>query len=332
MGDTGAMREVAVRMRAAATAFVESLTAEQRDLATAPFDAPDRERWTYLPGDRPGIVMGALDDAQRALALDLLATSYSRRGLEDAHAVIEVEAIRRQLAGAAANSVDPTTDLRYWVRVLDDPGGDGPWTWRINGHHLLADGVVVGDQVAGTPQFFGAEPARVPEGQREGFRALAREEDLARHLVNSLDDNQRTVAVRSAVAPGDILTRFDPVADLAKVTSGLPHARMGAEQQGLLVELIRQYVERVAPPLADRAWSDITEAGLDIVTFTWAGGTNVGEGHYYAVKAETFLLEYDNTQDGANHIHTVWRDVRNDGGRDLLAEHYASAHERPARS
>ncbi|MPZ95034.1 MAG: DUF3500 domain-containing protein [Propionibacteriales bacterium] len=318
------MTDLVRRMREAATAFTDALTAGQRDEATARFDIPDHDRWTYLPGPRPGLAIAALDDEQRGLAFDLLATAYSTRGHTDALAVVRVESIRRELQQSGTQTVDPYTDLRYWVRVLGDPRGAEPWAWRVNGHHLAAHATVVGDQVTGTPQFFGAEPARVPTGPHTGFRPLAREEDLARRLVDALGNDQRRVAVSGPVAPRDIRTRFDPVASTAVVPPGLRHDQMDREQRDLLEAVVRQYLDRAAGPVADRAWTDILDAGRGEVAFTWAGDTAPGAGHYYAVTGPSFLLEYDNTQDDANHIHSVWRDLRHDWGGDLLAQHYAA--------
>ncbi len=320
-----AMTDLVRRMREAATAFTDALTTGQRDEATARFDIPDHHQWTYLPGPRTGLPIAALDDEQRRLAFDLLATAYSSRGHTDALAVIRVESIRRELQQSGAQTVDPYTDLRYWVRVLGDPQGAEPWAWRVNGHHLATHATVFGDQAAGTPQFFGAEPAHVPAGPHTGFRPLHREEDLARRLVGTLDEEQRGVVLSGPVAPDDIRTRYDPVANADVVASGLRHDRMDPEQRDLLEAVIRQYLDRAAAPVANRAWADILDAGLGAVAFTWAGGLTPGQGHYYAVKGDSFLLEYDNTQDEANHIHSVWRDLRHDWGGDLLARHYAAS-------
>src|SRR3954447_1866446 len=320
------MRGLADRMVTAAAGFIDSLSFEQRAVATAPFEAPDREVWTYLPGDRPGLRIAEMGDKQRALALELLATSYSPRGLSDAHVVRRIEAVRRELAGAADRGIDPYVEQDYWVRVFGDPHSSGPWAWKVNGHHLAAHAVLLGDLVSGTPQFFGSEPAEVPTGPHSGLRGLPREEDLARELVLSLDGQQLASALASETAPRDISTRSDPVADPSRLGSGLAHDRMDRDQRGLLEALIRQYIDRAAVPVADRAWTDIIQAGLGAVVFAWSGGVARGQGHYYAVHGPTFLAEYDNTQDNANHIHSVWRDLRHDWSRDLLAAHHRAGH------
>ncbi len=314
--------ETAHRMRAAADEFVASLRPEQRTLALAPFDTPDHHEWTYLPGPRTGLSLADMSDAQRSLAMALLDTGLGKRGGLDARGIMRLEATLRQLEQDAGESGWDRRDPHYyWFRVLGDPAGSAPWAWRANGHHLALHLTIVGDTVAATPQFFGANPARVPD---TGHRTLPIEEDLGRELLGTLDSEQRSVAVSSPIAPGDILTRRDPVADPTLIPVGLAHARMTLPQRDLLTKLVRQYLDRVTPEVAATSWRSVLDAGLDSVRFTWAGSAEVGRGHYYAVTGPTFLLEYDNTQTNANHVHTVWRDLRHDWGADVLAEHYAA--------
>ncbi len=317
------------RMAAAATAFLGSLRPDQHKAATAPFDTPDHREWTYLPGPRPGLVLSDLDDRQRALATDLIGTGFSARGLADAQAIMALEAILRELEREVDRpgwqQRDPSA---YWLRILGDPAGNRPWAWRVNGHHLAAHLTVVGDAVAATPQFFGANPAVVPSGPDAGLRTLPTTEDAGRALLLALDPDRRAVAVVDGEVPDDILTRRDPVADPSRIGRGLPYSDMTSSQQDLLTGLIREYLGRVTPEVGDAAWLQVVDAGLAQVRFTWSGSDQPGPGipHYYAVAGPTFLLEYDNTQNGANHIHSVWRDLRNDWGEDLLAAHYAAHH------
>jgi hypothetical protein len=318
-GQAGMARE----MSAAARAFVESLEPEQIAKAAAAFDAPDRREFTYLPGPRPGLALAEMSAEQRARALDLLATGLSGRGFTTARAIVELEEILAEIERASGR---PGWDRRhpdyYWFRVLGDPGGEGPWAWKVGGHHLAVHLTIVGEQVAGAPLFFGANPATVPSSHPQvGLRTLPDEEDLGRTLVAALVDDRPEV-VYDPRAPRDILTRHDPVAEPGRIPPGLAYADMDGEHRELLVRLVRQFLGRAVPSVGDAAWTDIEKAGLDAVSFRWAGPVDPGHGHYYAVLGPTFLLEYDNTQNDANHIHTVWRDLRRDWGEDLLAEHH----------
>ncbi len=260
---------------------------------------------------------------ERDAALALLDVACSASGAMTSRAVIDLDRIRR---GLSAGAEEPPTDDQYWIRVLGDPRGNGPWAWRINGHHLAVHITVVGAQIAATPQFFGAEPAVVPHGPHRGLRTLPNEEELARTVLARLDPAQRSRAITSVIAPDDIATRDDPVANPDVVPIGISYGALTAAQQDILGRLIRLYFDRAAPAIAAEAWHAAIDAGMNRVTFAWAGPVDRGHGHYYAVRGPTFLLEYDNTQDDANHIHSVWRDLRRDWGQDLLVAHYAAAH------
>jgi hypothetical protein len=262
-----------------------------------------------------------LGSGQRQEVWSLLDHACSAAGAMTARAIMDLDRVRRRLGGEG-----DADDDEYWVRVLGDPRGVGPWAWRLNGHHLAVHVTVVGEKVAFTPQFFGAEPAVVPAGPQRGLRVLPAEEELARTLLARLDSAQRAAAIVAEVAPDDILTRRDPIADPAVIPAGVAWARLDGAQQAALGRLIRLYFDRAPVPVADAAWAAVVDAGVDGVEFSWAGPVERGEGHYYAVRGRTFLIEYDNTQDDANHIHSVWRDLQRDWGDDLLAEHYADAH------
>lgn len=316
---------VVEQSRAAARDLLNSLTPEQRAKISAPFDTPDHQVWTYLPGDRPGLTLGELSDAQRPLAYRLLEVACSERGLADARSVMLTEAIRRGLPQAEPGStIDVGSEQRYFLRILGDPAGMDPWAWRINGHHIALHLTFVDGAIGFTPQFFGAEPAMVLSGPQSGLRTLAAEQDLGFEFLNSLEAGQRELAVVSDKAPNDILTRFDPIADPSVLHRGLPYGELNPAQRQTFSLLLGQYIGRAAGPIGLQTWQEITEAGIERLTFAWAGATEPGDGHYYSIAGPTFLAEYDNTQDDANHIHSVWRDLRNDWGTDLLAAHYAN--------
>ena len=316
-------RRLTGRMADAASALVALLTPPQQGALAADLDDPGFRDWSYLPGPRPGLSLAELTTDQREAALNLLDTGCSAAGAKTARAVIELDFVRRQLAGGEPQPGDD----RFWFRVFGTPSDGGAWAWRVNGHHLAVHVTAVGDDLSVTPSFFGSEPARVPTGPREGMRALTAEEDLARDLLASLDETQRQRAITSAKAPRDILTRYDPVADSSRISAGIGHADLTTTQQQRLHELVRHYFGRTPETAAAAAWAAADKADLDEIRFAWAGGTSPGEGHYYSVLGPTFLLEYDNTQDDANHIHSVWRDLTDDWGGDLLARHYAAGHQ-----
>jgi hypothetical protein len=181
--------------------------------------------------------------------------------------------------------------------------------------------------ISTTPSFLGANPATVPHGPAAGLRTLDGEERLARALLASLTREQRRHAIVDPVAPADIVSGSGRRAELRDVPTGIRYNALDAGQRTALEVLIRHYVGRSRPAVAEAEWSRIRGAGLDAITFAWAGPDEPGHGHYYAVHGPRLLIEYDNTQDRGNHVHSVWRDPVNDWGEDLLAAHYRAAHE-----
>ena len=150
--------------------------------------------------------------------------------------------------------------------------------------------------MAATPAFFGANPARVEKGPKAGLRVLGAEEDLARSLLASLDARQRRSAVISTTAPSDILLR--PGRRSVPSPEGLPAGEMTAGQKAALRKLVDEYLGNMREDVARAQREKIEKAGVDAIRFAWAGGDQPGQGHYYRLQGPTFLIEYDNTQDG----------------------------------
>jgi hypothetical protein len=315
------------RMAEAAAAFLESLGGEQRAQASLPF-GDERYQWAYTPGPRKGLLLQAMTTAQRSAALRLFDAGLSARGATSAQQIIAHEAILRETERIEQimSGEDRDPEL-YYFSVFGTPGGSAPWGWRVGGHHLALNFTVAnGECVSATPLFFGANPAEVHHGPARGLRILAAEEELARALLGSLGAEQKAQAIVDPVAPADILTKNYRAADPLTLPHGIAYATLGGEQRVYLVRLVRHYIERAADAVSADTWARIEQAGLEALTFAWAGPEVRGHGHYYAVKGPTCLIEYDNTQNNANHIHSVWRDLAHDWGADVLAEHYAHAH------
>ncbi len=300
----------------------------QREKATYAFDDDERYVWAYTPGERGGLALADMGIEQRLAALDVVTAALSERGATEVRAIIALETVLGALerADGRANWLRRDPEL-YWFAVFGDPSRADPWSWRVGGHHVtvhmtIADGRVIGC----TPSFLGANPAVVPDGPTAGARALTGEETLARELLATLSPEARAVAVVDAVAPPDIHSGNGARADLRSIPTGIRHDDLSTAEQASLERLIRHYVGRAPDDVAATAWERIVETGLGPITFAWAGPEEPGRGHYYAVRGPSFLLEYDNTQNGANHIHAVWRDLETDWGGDALGAHYRERH------
>ncbi|MGH9349645.1 MAG: DUF3500 domain-containing protein [Vicinamibacterales bacterium] len=308
-------------MVTAARAFLDSLTPEMKQKAQMPLDAEERFNWFYTPVPRKGLTLKEMNDTQRAAAMSLLRAGLSEKGYSKAETIRSLEDVLVEMGQ------DPTRRDKqlYYFTVFGEPGPKSTWGWRYEGHHLSQNWTVVnGAALATTPQFFGANPAEVRVGSRKGLRALAAEEDLGYELLRALDDAQRQAAIIDPKAPSDILTTNTKEAALQE-DRGLAYAQMTPAQQALLVKLVEENAAAQPDAIARERLANVRATGLATVKFAWMGGVEKGQGHYYRVQGPTFLIEFDNTQNNANHIHLVWRDFKGDWGRDLLAEHYKTA-------
>jgi hypothetical protein len=314
---------------ATARTFLSTLNASQRASATFAFDDPERTRWAYVPQARAGIPLKEMNAVQRAAAFEVLRTGLSERGAGLAHGIIALEGTLGELEGVVSSILLRRDPERYYLSLFTGPRGTQPWGWRFEGHHLSVNVTELGPhgQVV-APLFMGANPARVPSGPKAGHRLLAAEEDLAFALLQTLDPGQRARATIAAQTFGDIVSRNDPTVR-PMTLAGLPAAEMTLAQQAHLRRLLELYAGRMSDSAAARQLQRIEEAGFGRLHFAWAGAHQPGSPHYYRIHGPTVLVEYDNSQGGANHIHTVWRDLENDFGGDLLRKHYARQPHRP---
>jgi len=313
----------AKQMASAARAFLGALDAEQKKLAQHRWDDADRQSMHFVPMVRSGVPLKRLDSKQRALAHALVRTGLSDQGYRKATQIMELETV---LAELEKNPVRRDPEL-YYVWVFGDPAADAPWGWKFEGHHLSLNVTLVsGAVVVMTPTFFGANPAEVRSGPLKGRRALAQEEDRARELLSSFTGEARKKVIIDQDAPDDVLTaQISEPKPLDE--EGVLGKDMSAKQKQMLSALLAEYAGRLPAETAKERLEKIQQAGLDKLRFAWAGGTKRGEPHYYRVTGPGFAVEYDNTQNGANHIHSVWRDFNNDFGRDLLREHLRDKHQ-----
>ena len=311
-------------MAAAAQNLLAALSEEQRPKAAFAFDSDERENWHFVPKERKGLTLKEMTPAQRHLAYALLNSGLSQRGYAQATTIMSLEQILQDMEGPGRKF--PRDPELYHVSIFGTPAAKGTWSWRFEGHHLSVNFTLVeGKVAAGTPSFMGTNPGEVRTGPRAGLRVLGAEEELGRELVKALTDEQRKVAVIDSKAPDDILTLATRKADLGKPV-GLSLGELTADQRSLAVKLIHAYLDRARGEVAATDFAELEKAGFDNIRFAWAGSLERGQRHYYRVHGPTFVLEYDNTQNDANHVHAAWRDFAGDFGRDALAEHLKAGH------
>ena len=315
-------------MAEAAQAFWQSLSAAQRTQAGFAFADNARFTWDFVPHARKGLTLKQMQPEQQKLAWALLKTGLSDGGYQKAQQITDLENVLRVVENRSPSDTyrDPEG---YYVSLFGEIGSKDPWGWRFEGHHLSVQfSSLTGRVLALTPLFMGSNPGQVrAEVPQKGREVLHEETELAFALLQSLTDAQRTQAILAKKAFGNILTGNSRKASLDRM-DGLPYAEMTASQQRHFLDLLKVYLNRYRITLAKQQMDRIEKAGLDQLRFAWAGDTtpNNSIGYYYRIHGPMLLIEYDNTQNNANHIHTVVRDLTNDFGDDLLREHYEKKH------
>ena len=306
-------------MASAAMAFLAALTADGRRAAVIAFDDKERQNWHYVPRQRQGVALRDMPAAARTAAHELMKASLSGVGYGKAVNVFRIEGVLRDLETFGGLMRDPDN---YAVTVFGTPSADARWGWRLEGHHLSLNFTLVpGKPIAVTPAFFGANPAEVPKGPLKGLRTLAREQDLGRAIAQATDEAQRRRMLIGADSLGDIVWGPGRSESLA-TPAGVPAADLTGAQRDVLVKLVEEYARNMRTDVAEEELRRVREAGLERLHFAWAGSLEAGRAHYYRIHGPTLLIEFDNTQNAANHIHSVWHDPRRDFGADVLRAHY----------
>jgi len=307
--------------------FLSGLDADQRERASFEFDDEERLNWHFIPRARAGVTFKEMTASQLSSARELLQTLFSAKGFEKTENVRDLENVLAILEPNGPFVRDP--DI-YYITVFGSPSLQGAWGIRYEGHHLAFNWTFIeGVGIASTPQFFGSNPAEVRSGEKQGQRVLAAEEDMGRELLKSLNERQKELAIIPGEAPRDIFTGAQKQVT-ALNDSGISFNQLSAIQQEMLLDIVVEVASAQTEIVAQARIKRIMDEDIDAVKFAWIGGAESGDAHYYRIQGESFLIEYDNTQNDANHVHLVWRDFDGDFGRDLIRLHYdavASQHD-----
>jgi len=300
------------------------LTEEEKKTAIFPFDEMNRYEWHYLPAAmvaRTGVAVKNLNLDQKQILDTLLRAYLSEEGYTRTKAIMGYEYLLKEMQPDNPNRIPEN----YFVSVYGTPGKDGVWGWKFSGHHVALNFTIVNDQLAFAPFFFGVYPAEVKDGPEKGQQLLKDEEDLGFLLVNSLTEEQKKLAIFQLKAFSDIVTtNAIQVGPLKPV--GIFGNDLTQTQKTALNKLIVAYLLSMPRDIANVRMGKIIAEDMNSICFGWGGGTKPGIPHYYRIQGKSFLIEFDNTQNNANHIHSVWRDFNGDFGEDLLKEHYQHDH------
>jgi hypothetical protein len=306
-----------------ATKFLDSLSPDQLNKAKMIFDDKAKHDWHYLPATmytRAGIPIKQLNPKQKRLLFEMLQTSLSETGYSKTKQIISLENVLAEISGDTVRR-DPE---KYYAAFYGNPQKDSLWAWSFQGHHISLNFTILNGKTSIAPRFLGANPARVTSGKRKGERTLSKEDDLGLELINSLSNEQKEKAIFQQNAFRDIVSKNSvEVTPLKPV--GIKMKELNQSQQMALLDLIDEYLANMPNDVASKRMNKLKKEEMDEIQFGWAGATELEKPHYYRIQGKSFLVEFDKTQNNANHIHSVWRDFDGDFGRDLIREHYKSS-------
>jgi hypothetical protein len=319
-------------IREAAEAFLASLSAEQRSRTLFPVDSDQWRKWSNIHPTlmRHGTALFQMNDRQRDCAFALLRESLSQEGFEEALNVMHLNETVQEMTGR----LDEYGEDLYWLSIMGQPSATEPWGWQWDGHHLIFNYFVVGDQVVMTPAFLGAEPVHARTGKYAGLRVFQADEDRGLDLIRALSAAQRS---RTIVAPAtsgeDFTTAFRD--NLVLDYAGIRYDDLSGAQHDLLVRLVEYHVNRMRRGHAEVKMYEVKEH-LSATYFCWMGGIDDDSTFYYRVQSPVIIVEFDHqrgiafrehTKPYKDHIHVIVRTPNgNDYGKDFLRQHYQHGH------
>ena len=317
-------------VRKAAISFLESLDDKQQQMAKFTIDDDEWRKWMnqhfYV---RQGIGFVDMSEGQREAAFDLMRSSLSAKGLQLSKDIMKLN----HTLGEINNNFEEYGEWLYWITIMGEPSATEPWGWQMDGHHLIINYFVLGDQVVMTPFFVGSEPVIAETGKYKGIEILQDEQDAGLKMLRSLDDQQKSQAVIKFSKEGNnnLTEAFKDNVVLAY--SGVSASSFTNEQKSQLISLVKLYVDNMDNGHA-KVKMDEVEKYIDSTWFTWIGGEDDNAVYYYRIHSPVILIEFDHQRPVGTrqiygnkvhrqHVHAVVRTPNgNDYGKDLLKQHY----------
>jgi len=297
----------------AARLFLDSLTPNQMQKIQFDYNDPERLNWHFIPRVRKGLPIREMEGDALRRAHGLLQSGLSEAGYAQTLDVMGLEEVLYLLEPGDREKRRENRDPRkYYFSIFGTPAATGTWGWRLEGHHVSLNFTVTdGNVVASTPEFFGANPGLIDAGPGRSIRVLGTEEDLGRQILKLCTPEQLQVVWIDKAAPDDL--RGGGVAQPETTPAvGLAASAMSPDQQKLLAELMNEYLKNMPADVSESRRAEVNAAGIQNIRFAWWGDQERNQRHYYRVQGPTFVIEYNNTQNQANHVHSMWRQLAGD--------------------
>ncbi len=320
----------------AATALLESLNEQQRTNCTFPIESEEWRRWHNIENwPRAGIVLEEMNQVQKDLLFTLLKESLSAKGFQKSKNIMSMEAYLATLVPGN----DRLGGEKYWFTFFGSPSDRAPWGWQMEGHHLVINYFILGDQIVMTPTFMGSEPTLIETGDHKGLRTFEIEEKKGLDFYLSLNAKQKKKATLWHKKEFDF-NRGEAFRDNEIIaTTGLPANELSKKQQTVLLNLIEEYVGNIREGHSKTKMEEV-KMFLKETHFTWIQGDKIDGPFYYRIHSPVIMIEFDHKlpvflwdrskpHPGPvkTHIHTVVRTPNgNDYGKDLLKEHLELHH------
>lgn len=303
-----------------ATELLNSLTASQKEVVSFALEDPAKTRWHYLPHSsflREGLPLSDMTPSQIEQSYALLDAYLSESGYNQMQQIIDLENYLAIVENNPAKR-DPT---KYYLAFYGTPHRDSIWAWSFEGHHISLNFTISPDEIAFAPTFWGSNPGVLLDGPEKGKIVLKNDHNWGLKLVNSLSTQQLEQALVSSQTYGEILTTNRAAVQFIE-NNGIKNSQLKPSQKKQLKKIVYHHLDRMEKAVSQRAVKLLENEDWKSITFSWAGKMKKLTPHYYRIQGKSFLIEYDNSQNNANHIHTVWREFEGDFGKDLIRKHY----------
>ena len=312
-----------------ASGFLGILDDSLKEKTLFNFDSSEKTNMQFVPYKRKGSSFNDFNEVQKRSALKLLRASLSKEGFKKVEEIILLENVllkieQPPIVFRGEIVIRDPLDYHFWI--FGDPESNDTWGWKFEGHHISLNFTSNNNKiVSSTPSFMGSNPAIVNIKGFKKKQVLKKEMLYGMEFAKSLDENQKKIAQFSKKAPKDIFTnnslkisKLDPL--------GLSFNDLNVMQKKIFLKLLNVYIDNYQFGFAKDFRKKIQKAGIENLHFAYAGNFNNSEGYYYRIQGPMLIIEYDNIQNNANHVHSVVRDLTNDWGEEILKNHYLKDH------